>query len=466
MIADSSSMASIAALKTWEGSVVDGKFPLRQCLGGSEHSAVFLTERSGKAPSKAAIKLIAAEGTDAEYHLARWRTAAQLAHPSLIRIFDTGRTRLNGISVLYLVTELADEDLSQILPERALTPSEVTDMLPPLLDALAYLHGRGFAHGRVKPSNILAVGDQLKLSSDQITSLTQPGSAGKRRDVYDAPESAAGIVSPESDLWSVGVTLVAALTQNVAFAEDGSQGRPALPESVPEPFRGIARECLQLDPKRRCSIAEIRERMRPPARVVPFTPQVVPTPRRGINRGLVSAVVLVIALVIGVLAFYPRRKNTAVQNSPASDQSAQQPVPQDSSQPSTQVSTPPASPPATQPAPPPAQIAAVPTSAASTSQGAVGRQVLPDISRSAMRTITGTIKVAVRVEVDPSGKVRSARLTTSGPSQYFARAALKAAQQWEFSAPVVNGQPAASAWVLRFRFRRTSTQVSPERVSR
>jgi TonB family protein len=136
-----------------------------------------------------------------------------------------------------------------------------------------------------------------------------------------------------------------------------------------------------------------------------------------------------------------------------------------SNQSSTQTSTSPASTPAAQPAPPP-QPAAAPATSAATSQGTVVRQVLPDVSHSAMRTISGTIKIAVHVEVDPSGKVRSARLASPGPSQYFARAAVKASQQWEFSAPMVNGQPAASAWVLRFRFKRSGIQVSPERASR
>ena len=36
--------------------------------------------------------------------------------------------------------ECADDDLSQILPERPLHPSEVSDLLPPVLDALFYLH--------------------------------------------------------------------------------------------------------------------------------------------------------------------------------------------------------------------------------------------------------------------------------------------------------------------------------------
>src|SRR6266566_464270 len=149
--------------KTWEGRNIDGKFPLRRWLGGSEHSAVFLTELPGQATQKAAIKLIAADGAEADRQLSRWRAAARLSHPNLIRIFDAGRCRLDGMPLLYLVMEYAEEDLSQIVPQRPLVFGEANDMLPPLLDALSYLHSKGFVHGRIKPSNVLAVGDQLKL---------------------------------------------------------------------------------------------------------------------------------------------------------------------------------------------------------------------------------------------------------------------------------------------------------------
>ena len=210
--------------KKWEGRV-DGKFPLRQWLGGSDHSAVFLTERPGQPEQKVAIKLIAAEA-DADRQLSCWRAAVQLSHPHLMRIYDAGRCRLDGTSLLYMVMEYAEEDLSQILPQRALAPGEVTELLPALLDALAYLHSKGFVHGRVKPSNVHAMGDQLKLSADQIVSFAELNPVPTRRDVYDAPETAAGIVSPAGDVWSIGVTLVAALTQNVSF--DG-EGRNAIP---------------------------------------------------------------------------------------------------------------------------------------------------------------------------------------------------------------------------------------------
>ena len=66
-------MSSPEEWKKWEGRV-DGKFPLRHWLGGSEHSAVFLTERPGHADEKVAIKLIAA-GSDADRQLSRWRAA-------------------------------------------------------------------------------------------------------------------------------------------------------------------------------------------------------------------------------------------------------------------------------------------------------------------------------------------------------------------------------------------------------
>ena len=92
------------------------------------------------------------------------------------------------------------------------------------------------------------------------------------------------------------------------------------------------------------------------------------------------------------------------------------------------------------------------------------RQVLPDVPRSAQNTIRGTIKVIVRVEVDPSGKVASAAFKMRGSSAYFAREAMTAAKQWEFSAPQVNGQATASAWLLQFRFKRKDIQATPQRV--
>jgi TonB family protein len=448
-------MSSPAEWKKWEGRV-DGKFPLRQWLGGSEHSAVFLTERTGQADQKFAIKLIAA-GAQADRQLAQWRAAAQLSHPHLMRIYEAGRCRLDGTSLLYLVMEYAEEDLSQILPQRPLSPAEVTDLLPALLDSLSYLHGKGFVHGRIKPSNVHATGDELKLAADQITFATESSPMPNRRDIYDAPETAEGIVAPAGDVWSIGVTLVAALTQNVSFENETSRRDPDPPDTVPAPFRGIARECLHLDPKRRCSIAEIQARLQPAARSVPAEPARPLPSRRSVKLGPIAAAVLVVGLLIGLVIFFSRGKKGAEPAVTTTEQSTPQTPTQSGASPAPQPSPPVvAKPPASEPVPPPKK--------AGTSRGQVLHQVLPDVSQSARNTITGTVKVGVRVEVDSSGKVTAARLASSGPSKYFAGLALKAAQSWEFSPPEVDGQATASTWLIQFRFKRTSTQATPERV--
>ena len=452
--------------KSWEGRVVEGKFPLRQWLGGSEHSAVFLTESANLPSQKIAIKLTPVESGNTDTHLSHLALTKKLSHPHLIRTYECGSCRMEGSQLLYVVMECADDDLSQILPERALEPKEVSDLLPPVLDALSYLHRNGFVHGRVKPSNVLAVGDQLKLSSDQATAVAQPDGDHRRRDVYDAPETAAGIVSPAGDIWSVGVTLAAALTQNVTVAEAASPTDRDLPESVPEPFRGIVKDCLQLDPNRRGSVREIQSRLRSGDRYVPTTakPVVVPpaiepseaaaSPVEPKSRRplVLAATFIVVAVGILLALFYSRSNKT-------SD------APETSTAPAISSSGPASAAPGN-----PAPAATGPAHPAETttkrqeSAGGVVRQVLPDVPRSAQNTIRGTIKVIVRVQVDPSGKVASAAFKMRGSSAYFAREALNAAKQWEFSAPQVDGRATESKWLLQFRFKRSGTQATPQRV--
>jgi TonB family protein len=84
---------------------------------------------------------------------------------------------------------------------------------------------------------------------------------------------------------------------------------------------------------------------------------------------------------------------------------------------------------------------------------------LPDVSKSATNTIQGTLKVRIRVTIDSAGNVANATFESPGPSQYFARKAMEAAQRWKF-APPENGQ-ALTAWILRFQFKKSGTTVVP-----
>ncbi len=225
--------------KQCEGQVIDNKFRLQQYLGGTDDSAVFLTELAGSPSREAAIKFIPA-GTAADLHLSLWRRAMQLAHPNLLRIFDSGRCRLSNMDRLYIVMEHAEEDLSQILPQRPLTASEAREMLEPVLDVLVFLHGNGLVHSRIKPSNILATADQLKLSSDTFFPIGESRKSSRTLDAHDAPESAASPVSAAADVWSLGMTLVETLTQHPPALQPGSEADPIVPDTLPQPFLDIA----------------------------------------------------------------------------------------------------------------------------------------------------------------------------------------------------------------------------------
>ena len=264
--------------KLWEGQVVNGKLPLLRYLGGSEHGAVFLTERHERGHSEgAAIKLFPASAEVADLQLARWKQAAKLSHPHLIPLYEMGCCELRGVPLVYVVMETAEENLAQILPSRALAPAEAKGMLESVLETLSYLHREGFVHGRIHPGNIMASGDQLKISSDSLRRAGDALGGSGSESPYDPPEYARGsspaaqTASPAGDIWSLGMTLVETLTQKLP--EEPAAERPAqvvLP-SLPEPFLDIARHCLLRNPEARWNPSQIGVRLqgRMPMPVIP-----------------------------------------------------------------------------------------------------------------------------------------------------------------------------------------------------
>jgi TonB family protein len=426
--------------KKWQGQKIEGRFLLGRALGGSEQSAVFLTELIGREPRQAAIKIIPAAGGGDEVQLARWASAARLDHPHLLRVFESGRCELDGASYLYVVMEYAEEDLSQILPQRPLSPAEASAMLQPTVEVISYLHQVGFVHGRIKPSNILAVDDQLKISSD---GLFQTGEkVGTRQlNLYDAPEISTAGLSTAADMWSLGVTLVATLTQYPPNFTNSTPAQLIVPERVPEPFREIARRCLMVDPTRRATVAEIRTRLHPQESSDPGkVGQQTKAEHRRSGKVLPALIVIVLLALLGTWVFLARR---------------------------------PPFPPADHPAPPASSIAAKAPSPAlpepqhqtkETVHSQVSQPDIPNVPQSARDTITGRIRVNVQVSVDPSGKVSEAKLTSHVESKYFARVALASARRWSFAPAQVDGGAVASEWALRFLFGRAGTQVVPTEI--
>ena len=467
------------AWKSWEGQVLNGEFHLRQYLGASEHSSVFLTEHCKQGLQKAAIKLIPADPRYAELQLSRWRQAAELSHPHLIQLFQMGRCQLGDKELLYLVMEYADEDLAQVLPGRPLTPAEARDMLKPTLDALAYVHGKGFVHGHLKPSNIMAIDDQLKLSSDGLCRMGESSGGQGTPGVYDPPEAASGMISPAGDVWALGMTLVEALAQRLPVSEKTEEREPLVPLTLPQPFFDIARHCLRRDPQRRWTVAEIVAWLQPTSPVPPS-----PAPRRQMSARPQKAFSswwyilppVAFGLTLAALLAGPRLLNRHAETQPAPSVVSEQPSvrPKPKQKPVTRKVEP-----STQKAseeeqsssggtPSPSSLrsgAGAKTLTSGLVRGEVLQEVLPDVSPKARDTIRGTVMVSVRVAVDPSGSVVGATLDSPGPSKYFANLALQAARRWEFRPAEAAGRNVSSEWILRFEFKRTATKALPVRTA-
>jgi TonB family protein len=567
--------------KQCEGQVVEGGFQLVQHLGGSDHSVVFLTERGEGKTEKAVIKFIQTDVAKAELQLSRWKQAAQLSHPNLIKLFETGRCHLAGMDLLYVVMEYASENLAHFLPQRPLSPEETRDMLEPFLDALMYLHGRGFVHDRIKPGNILAIDNQLKLSSDSLSRSGQARVGNEKPDAYSAPESAEGETSTAGDVWSLGVTLVETLTQRLP--ERGASQAPEqeeLPveETLPQPFLDIARHCLLPAPRRRWTVAEISTRLNPAAasaaptpaapdakepaaaKTAPATSTVASTPvkpvpsidplsiplstvpprsatkkhalenqmiagRKAPARPYYIVVAVLVALTLGAVLAIPRFRNHRADPEPASSSAPSQPTLQPSAPPPEAKVTPsvPAKPqpkseqktakpdadpypqrsavqpseepgrssaqsagesqptkkdqpsagtasaslrsavpqPDAAPAPPLAASRDARIATGAVTPGEVLNQVLPEVSERSRKTIRGTVRVMIKVQVDSSGSVAAAQVA-AGPSRFFADAASQAARQWDFAPAKVEGHAVPSEWLLHFDFTQSGTKVTSQ----
>jgi TonB family protein len=394
------------------------------------------------------IKLF--RGDPSERQLSVWQRVICLSHPHLARLLAAGRC---GTGLLYVATEYAEEDLAQVLPIRALSIEETRELLDPVVDALAYLHSHGFVHARLKPSNLWVVDGELKLSSDGVVPAGDRPSARKLRTTYDAPETAEGAMTTAADVWSLGVTVVEALTQR---RPDVDCGRCELPETMPAWYKELALACLQQDPRERITLAGIRARLDPEGTRRERAKWPV---KRTVAVGIAAAVIAGVVLVGRSTEPEGATATTVAQPAGPEHAAAKQPV-VDALQPSAhaamrQPAAETAKPSAFGPArhaakepvrvpapvaaqaPRPVEAAPAPTPVAAQAPqprtGPVLARVMPADPVHALGTIRGTVRVAVSVEVNAAGNVTGASFASAGPSRYFSARAIEAARRWRFA---------------------------------
>jgi hypothetical protein len=417
----------------------------------------------------------------------------------LIRLLDSGRCKLGGHPFLFVVTEYAEQNLAQILPHRALTADEVRELLSPTLDALGFLHGKNLVHGQLKPPNFLVVNDQLKLSSDGVRGFREPAAALARPSLYDAPEAKSGGITATGDVWSLGATLIEAMTQHPP-STDKQLDIALLPANFPAALADKVWRCTSRDPVDRPTLADLRNQISPtpdaPAgpeeppmatesltAMASVTVAATAAPAAATAATAAAATAAATAAESHVAPSPPPARKPSVASAPAKAREANAPAasPRIASLPAWVTPTflaraaaagllallllwigirafrnhpDPAPPVALLPAPQiPAAASQTPAAPPGTSS-AVLHEEIPAVSHSARASVRGQIKVVVRVSVDRAGNVIAENLEVRGSSRYFARVATEAAKRWKF-APADNQSP--REWLVQFEFSRDST---------
>ncbi|WP_243706509.1 serine/threonine-protein kinase, partial [Micromonospora sp. KC721] len=152
------------------------------------------------------------------------RTAARLRHPNVVRVYDVVPVDGDPWIVMEYVPSRTLQDV--LNDEGPLDPARAAGVGRALLAALRAAHAANVLHRDVKPQNVLVTRDgQIMLTDFGLATfegedgiLTRPGMVlGSPQ--FVAPERAAeGVSSVETDLWSLGATLYAAVEGRPPYA--------------------------------------------------------------------------------------------------------------------------------------------------------------------------------------------------------------------------------------------------------
>ena len=224
------------------------------------------------------------------------RTAARLAHPNIVQVYDAGEADFNGKETSYIVMEyVPGGDLKELIDATGRLPGpELARLGDEVCAGLAHAHEHGVIHRDIKPHNILLDENGHAKVTDfgiaralDTTQATRTGSFLGTA-LYSSPEQLQGKkVTPKSDIYSLGVTLYQAATGEPPFSgttpiEVASQHvskTPVLPRQlgadVGEGLQALILDCLAKHPDDRPTAEEARSRL---DALIPITADAQPQP--------------------------------------------------------------------------------------------------------------------------------------------------------------------------------------------
>jgi len=190
------------------------RFAVERELGRGGMGTVFLA-RDRTLGRSVAIKVLppeVARGLDPERFAREIHVTAQLVHPNIVPLFDSG----NADGWLFYVMPFIDgPTLRARLNTGAIAIADVVRIVADTAEALAYAHAMGIVHRDVKPENIFHYGGRALLADFGIATSRDLGSSTSALTAtgtivgtvsYMSPEQASGTraLDGRSDLYSLG----------------------------------------------------------------------------------------------------------------------------------------------------------------------------------------------------------------------------------------------------------------------
>ncbi|WP_308796507.1 Stk1 family PASTA domain-containing Ser/Thr kinase [Agromyces silvae] len=201
------------------GRLIDGRYQVRSRIARGGMATVYLATDL-RLERRVAIKIMHGHLADDNTFKTRFvqeaRSAARLAHPNVVNVFDQGQDAESAYLVMEYLPGITLRDL--LKDYTRLTPEQTVDIMDAVLSGLAAAHKAGIVHRDLKPENVLLADDgRIKLGDFGLaraaSANTATGQALLGTIAYLSPELVTrGVADARSDLYAIGIMMYEMLT--------------------------------------------------------------------------------------------------------------------------------------------------------------------------------------------------------------------------------------------------------------